>query len=76
MSDKHFCCSNCGSHYDLSSCSGRTAARYGMCAKCMADELIEKYRRSKFGIDKIKGFIPYLVLLFGYRLYKWRQKKA
>ena len=55
-------CEKCGGRIELSTRTGRTAAKYGMCPKCMSKELVDNYRNLKFGLDKIKGFIPFLIV--------------
>ncbi len=65
MSDKNFCCSKCGAHFDLSMKHGRTAARYGLCGKCGVELVLNAYKESNF-IAKIIFFIPYLFIKKGY----------
>jgi hypothetical protein len=69
VDDKKFSCSICGGHFELKSKHGRTAAKYGMCPKCMSEEVMATYHNMKFGWEKIKSTIPFLMVLLGYRHY-------
>ena len=43
MTNHHFCCSECGAHFDLSTKYGRKAAQYGLCGKCGVEFVIRTY---------------------------------
>lgn len=61
MTNDSFCCSKCGSHFDLLTNFGRKAAGYGLCRKCGIELVLSAYKKSNF-IAKIIFFIPYLII--------------
>lgn len=70
MSDNHFCCSECGASFDLSTKYGRKASQYGLCGKCGVEFVIRAYKKSNF-LAKVFFFIPYLLIKIGYnKVYK------
>lgn len=68
--DYHFCCSECGGRFDLSTNSGRKAAQYGLCRKCGFEFVIRTYKESNF-LAKVFFFIPYILIKKTYnKVYK------
>lgn len=66
MANHHFCCSECGARFDLSTKYGRKSAQYGLCRKCGVEFVIRTYKKSNF-LAKVFLFIPYLLIKIAYK---------
>lgn len=66
MTNNHFCCSECGARFDLSTKFGRKAAQYGLCRKCGIEFVIRTYKKSNF-LEKVFFFIPHLLIKIAYK---------
>lgn len=72
--DYHFCCSECGARFDLSTKYGIKAAQYGLCSKCFCEIQLQAYKNANI-LQKILYFIPHIIILRGYKHYYGKKEK-